>query len=281
MTSIFDRWTDLDPALALRRIEAAHGSAIFDRDSYTDPQRAIRQIEAALGIELDDVAGLQDPRTLEAAIDDAVSAPEWLPSGALAFVDFQNGHYYAGGAEVADLTTIFGTDAGFGTTFSVDDVSASGLSFSSHPSFLGALLLDVLGADGSTSLFEVTTSDSGACEIALDTADSSDYNFELLALAETAGVGASTFYNGASSIPALSNNTDNTPHAINRVAMTISPTKLAMSVNGETAETAVPVDGTYVSLAAAIVFGGWGFLHSITVYPPQADADLPALSALS
>lgn len=29
MTSIFDKWTDLDPPLAFRRIEAAHGSAIF------------------------------------------------------------------------------------------------------------------------------------------------------------------------------------------------------------------------------------------------------------
>ena len=110
MTSIFDRWTDLDPALALRRIEAAHGSAIFDRDSYTDPQRAIRQIESALDIELDDVAGLQDPRTLETAIDEAVGgsdAPEWLPSGAVFFIDTVNDHYYADGAErtKSDLLT--------------------------------------------------------------------------------------------------------------------------------------------------------------------------------
>lgn len=69
--SIFDQWTDLDPALARRRIEAAHGSAIFNKFSCLDPQYAIRQIETALGIDLDNQA--TDFSQLKPAIDAALS----------------------------------------------------------------------------------------------------------------------------------------------------------------------------------------------------------------
>lgn len=73
MTSIFDKWTDLDHSLALRRIEAAHGSAVFDRFSYLDPERAIHQIEAALSCNLDDVRGVLNISSLSADIDASLS----------------------------------------------------------------------------------------------------------------------------------------------------------------------------------------------------------------
>jgi hypothetical protein len=70
--SIFDRWTNLDTALRLRRIEDAHGVDIFDTSSYLDSARALRQINDALGANLGPEA-LLDHARMEQLIDAALA----------------------------------------------------------------------------------------------------------------------------------------------------------------------------------------------------------------
>ncbi len=72
MTDIFTKYSELDPALAQRQIEAAHGSPFFDQWALLDSRRSLQEIEAALGMSFD-VAAMLDPaaalRQVQAKID--------------------------------------------------------------------------------------------------------------------------------------------------------------------------------------------------------------------
>ncbi|TIU62353.1 MAG: hypothetical protein E5W25_27035, partial [Mesorhizobium sp.] len=84
----------------------------------------------------------------------AQGAPEWVPDGATAFLDFVNGHYFAGGAERAVSTLL-------GGGFDPAAISGSGMriigSNGNRPKAIGALFSDLEAgiAAGCTLLFDL------------------------------------------------------------------------------------------------------------------------------
>lgn len=71
MTSIFDKYSDLDPARMRKQIETAHGSPVFDQYSH-DPVRAEVQMRAALGASFDPFS-LLDPTRERVQIEASLS----------------------------------------------------------------------------------------------------------------------------------------------------------------------------------------------------------------
>jgi hypothetical protein len=90
---------------------------------------------------------------LSPTIGGAAPAPDWLPDGAIAFLDFVNGRYYAGGA-VRSVTDVLGGD------FDASQIGAGGMlvdfSNDNRAKAIGALFTDLASglADGCTVVVE-------------------------------------------------------------------------------------------------------------------------------
>lgn len=203
--------------------------------------------------------------------------PEWVPENAIAFADFQNGHYYAGGAVVADPNEIFGVVFGW-ASFDEADITSEGLASASKPNFIGPLLADILRPAGSSAVLQINQTNPGAqCWIGIDSAESEDFNHELTVQSKDEQSGPSYFYDDATQIDCSGNLCASGSR--NKVAMTFAPDRLSISVNGEAAETTPVGTGSYASIAAAVILGTYHMLEWLAVYPAKDDSDLPGLSA--
>lgn len=258
--------------------EAVDPDIPFDQFSLLDPERARRQIETALDIQITPATMLSPARfqqVVEQAIEDVDEggSPPWLPDGAVAFADFTAGHYYAGGAEVADVTTIFGSDVDAGTTFSAGDISVSGLAVASLPNFIGALNTDAVNGAGRTFLFEFTNNVEGSLQFFLVNAYAV---FDVFYMA-TAVVSGNSSIVGADIDLSVSD--QQTADGLNKVAFTISPTHFALSINGAVAASQAVMAPFAQIINAAMSTCDYQFLRTVTIYPVQDDADLAALTA--
>lgn len=150
--SAFTRWTELDPDLFLRQVEAALGQSIFTPFSRLDPELAFRQIEQATGQSLSHAAR-SDPALIMREVDVAVvaggggdTAPDWVPADAKIHIDFVGDRAWteAGGAVAID--TLLGGDpntenAWDQTGYSASDLTADGFVQSTQPfAFIGLAL---------------------------------------------------------------------------------------------------------------------------------------------
>lgn len=211
-----------------------------------------------------------------------VPPPEWLPEGAVEYANFADGHYYVGGVEVA-VTTAFGNDPAtvdaWGTTsLDTDDIGPDGLAQGAEaPALIGALKTDVL--DGATLVLTWNMSDAQNTYFMIGREDGSEM-LQIGALTDgTADLTsfASAFACSQPDVLAMG------PDVVNRIAVTLTSTHVAISGNGAVA-TASAITTTDWPAA------GWEFaffdinagnhLVSFEVYAPQLDAALPALSTL-
>jgi len=220
----------------------------------------------------------------------ASGAPE-LPEGAVAHSDFVAGYHYAGGAAraVADVISAPERVTGAGLPFVYDDPAVA---------MIGALG-DAVKTVSWTILIKFTN------QIADGTAPWVPYILGLSNEDDSSELGLKILPNSPGN-PATTyqvalgeyNDTDSRscgggafPAGETWVALTRTDTHFAVSTNGESAFT--DSDPASLSLGSVAYFAGFGSyepfgtspipftVKSITVYPPQDDADLPALSALS
>ena len=208
--------------------------------------------------------------------------PEWLPEGAVAFIDFENEHYYMDGAEVA-VTDILGSDVPAGYTFDVGDIGASG--WGDPSSNLGAVFK---GAAKATLLAGATivvhgTIDAGEFSggFVFTLFDTPDFNatYDILFNPGTVNMG-----DGFGGEAGIAENDGWTANAANRAAFTVTPTNMAYAVNGVAGVGTPfnPQNWTSPALDTVGLTASAGCtIHSVTIYEPVADAALPALSALT
>jgi len=225
-----------------------------------------------------------------------------VPAGALAYLDFLNGVYYAGSHQaVSNL---------LGGTFDISKIEARGLYISSvaagqhSPNAIGDLftvLSDGL-ANGCTIITEfepiddnLAQSTAGLHVYYLDNADP-DLSTEFLSVESAAGGGSGVIIaDGAGfTFGPLADNF-NTPLAQpQRCAATIArdittTRQYAMSTNGSTADTdthdtAHDFTPVRIALWALEEWSWWPddwCVRTFTVYPAQEPAALPALSTIS
>jgi hypothetical protein len=205
------------------------------------------------------------------------STPEWLPDGAVAFADFVNGHYYAGGAE----TTVDGVLAEDNSNWQFFDTAdiTPGIGYvttSNRGPVIAHSALGTLLTAGFTAVVDFDTNALNA-RILIEVTDFPDYAAEFSASLHTDG--ASDDYNLQSA----------TEFASEALGMTEGSHKLAFTFKSDGAVAASRDGATALTLASgaapsAATDIGFTFdtliVRSITIYPPQDDADLPALSAL-
>jgi len=209
----------------------------------------------------------------------------WLPNGATAFLDFVNGHYYAGGASQA-------VGALLGAGFDPDAISGSGMLISfangNLPKAIGDLLTDIAAAL------------PAGCTVLLDMDFINEpYGFVMF-------IGDNTNWNTSSDgITIAADDTTYDAHTLN-IGTALTGTgvhKLALTLNrdvgGGNYEYAWCADGAAALTTTKAYAASWTvdsvwigsdgvdadqqldtvYIRSITLYPALDPADLPALTA--
>lgn len=174
---------------------------------------------------------------------------EWLPEGAIAFLDFVNGHYYAGGAEQQNVADIF----------PVSSSIVPGVGFTNGSAFMTTGAFFDAVSPGATWVLEF----EGSIECSLLSSDLASFSQGTSAFVNYSPPGDGVF--------------DATPPEITgryRVACTLTGTKAARSIRGNPTISVTGAGFTVASAFASVA----GTLRSITIYPARADADLPGLS---
>ncbi|MDG4903224.1 hypothetical protein P9279_22190 [Mesorhizobium sp. WSM4962] len=221
----------------------------------------------------------------------AAPALPWLPSGAIAFLDFVDGHYYSGGQsrEIEDL---------LGGGFDAGSLLAPGLYFdnppfnANRPIAIGPLFDDIVAglAAGCTFVFEIDfrSPPFGSFIHILDNPSYNAADFWVSAYVdadvyvENQGVIGFEGSNGGFSSDA----------GIKRIAFTFARHdggnyEYAGSTEGTAAATQVDTTAPFTAIDT-ITIGHDGddeeilddaYIRSITLYPAKLPADLPALSA--
>lgn len=298
--SIFDKWTDLDPVLTLRRIEASHGSVIFNKFSYLDPYYAIRQVETALGIDLDNTA--MDFNQLKPAIDAALgsgggsTAPAWVPANAKIHIDFIGNRAWTGADGEVAIAVLLGTDSnaesGWGaTSYNPADLTVNGLYTVNVVAFIEAAR-DAL-ISGATFTFRTKNigPDPNNLDMEYLSADGAA-GMEVLIKVTTHRGGWLTSWNGSADVRTADNVVNNGDGTINMFAVTIVPTRADMAINGTAAVTTVlngvdfPTSGASPLVASVMEITGSGgsgtYWQTFTIYDPlPTTTGLSELSALS
>lgn len=186
--------------------------------------------------------------------------------------DFKNGVYLVNDATVA-VTDMFKSDPdGWGSNFNAGDITADGYP-SGAINAAGAFLATIL--QGCTLRLKIGPSLGGTFnEILVGAYDGPDFNADKEAAATQSGIRLNNTFAAA---------IDLNLETANTVVVVITADRLSVSVNGsEAATTAEMSDGVWGDVAEiAFSFERSQYLESIEVLPVAADADLPALSALS
>lgn len=193
-----------------------------------------------------------------------IDDPGGLPEGAIAFADFKNGTYHYGDNALSDLfventdwATFDATGKIIPGTGYVGDGNADG------PTIADALAANFL-ADGFTFVANVTAIEAGGT-FGADFVDLSDYDPDVsVSLGESGGATVNSNIAGdAHSFPIT-------------IAGTLSPTRVACSVNGDAAieDTFSHTGFTHVVMSFVL-----STVEDVTFYPPKTNAELEALSA--
>lgn len=247
-----------DPDACLRWLAAELDVAVPDPAILCDRHAALRQIAASAGVRIDPLVSSSFDVAVNAVLSAAEPAgPVWLPAGASMFIDIENDRYFAGGSEVeyADIIT--------------DGLNGA-------RAFKGAALPPLL-ADHTMVMRVNDTASGNYMSVAQYYAPASPGD----------GVIAIGIYDGGINIYENHGSVDSydslppryAENGLNILAWTITADRYARSMNGSTAVAASPT----ISLVRTD-FSAYGTIHdilSITVYPTQLDADLPALSAVA
>lgn len=207
--------------------------------------------------------------------------PTWLPNGAIAHLDFVNGHYYAGGSEqsvndILDFTSgpaIYAAPA----IITADGLGHDGVSLPScGANFKGPLASDVMGKTSLTLVASaiISAGDIGRGSVIAESGNNYNIHFSF----EGGEIYLSVWdNNGPDSLEFHDANLD----VVSRIATTFSPTNYRASANGAVVRAGSM--GSPESFQTGKV--GCRFetatspkLRTITVYPAF---DLVALSALS
>lgn len=201
-----------------------------------------------------------------ALVDGIATGGTWVPEGAVAAADLENGRYYANGAEttleamfVEDLVNWFPWDG---------SVGPGGLTDGQNPALAPAVAAGLV-----TGCTVVTTFDAVG-EADAPTVVFADSGF-LAEIDLVYGIGATRIaYDGNETTPAVA------AAGVHKAAFTVSSTKLACSVDGAAVQTITAPGGGYDVDGIWFLSDGETKLKSIAFYSPQLDAALPALSAL-
>jgi len=222
-----------------------------------------------------------------------VSSPPWLPAGAIAYLDFQNGNYYAGGAEraVSDI---------LGGGFDITEISGSGMfvdftTSTNRPDAIGVLLSDFdTTIDGGLTF--VCECDAGAFAplgTMLMILEGSNANTsEYYIVNEAASLGRGQIYDSA-----VLNETGPSSElstGVNKVAFCIFRDEgggnfgVSASINGNTAfgNADIGLSGASRIVDTVHLFhvDEWSVamdpihIRNFTIFGPKSDAELEALS---
>lgn len=199
-------------------------------------------------------------------------APAWLPEGALIYADFVNGHYWAGGAEVA-VTDLWLQDNNSGYDFNAaTDIGVNGLQAT------GQTLWAALNSTYTSGLLEnmsfVADITGQAGSIYFWTVDSPNYNSSLYLRATGDSPNLSTPDGGV----------DGDPHdsaSRRKIGATYLTTIGKFVENGgtvfsKTFSARAPDTPTQFAIQ---IGGSAGIVHSIAFYAALSDAQLQALTA--
>lgn len=183
-------------------------------------------------------------------------APAWLPSGAVAYIAQGDGHFYAGGAEVAEGDVI---------------EPASALDWGAGASkLLGAAKAAVLA--GATVVFRYTVT-GGVQSLFLDLADSPDYNAWLEAKTDAT---SRHLIDGGDL--ALTETDDTNTIGAHVFGVTLTETHSAMCFDGgPVASQDLAID--FSAFAEVVPIAEGVTIDSITIYAPKTDAGLQAVAS--
>ena len=220
-------------------------------------------------------------------------APEWVPDGAVAHLDFTNGQYFAGGA-VRSIGTLLGGGFDPGEISGAGMLMGSGVS--NHPDAAGALLTDIAAqfADGLTMVVDIDTQSgwNGTVLWAMNAATSgaATASFEISGSSSSFGM---SDYNWLSF---SGGGGDLLASGVQKFAMTMnrdlggSNYESAASVNGGTVFSGdtsgngpSPIAGNFHTVNLFHFEGSFeieGHIRVVTLYPAVDNAELPALSAI-
>lgn len=217
-----------------------------------------------------------------------------IPDGAIAYMDFINGIYYAGGADQA-VTDMLGGG------FDVNAIDASGLfvdeAGTNEPAAIGALLTDLTSGltDGMTIICDMdctAAADSKPKGYFLWLSNTAGSDFARVFIDATNGTGVymddsvSFFVNGG--------NSDFTTFGQNKIGVTLyrdlggGSYEFAGAVNGGTAFTDTGTSsGSFITVDDAEIFCTNAFtfrmndiyIKTFALYPPKTGAELTALTA--
>ena len=207
--------------------------------------------------------------------------PVWLPDGASAVLDFKNGHYYADGSEQV-VTDLLYSDEEHYNAFSFENiVNGVGLkgdwSNSSNPIFK-PVIADGIIATGATIVLDFDLEDDAYIEVDLIDLPEFTNSEQIVFYSEE---DQSYFRDAASA----QTNLPDISSGDHKAAYTITPTKMAVSVDGGTVVTATPAMPSAAFTVVAVSMNInvdvlFSTLRSIIIYPAKADGELPALSSL-
>jgi len=198
------------------------------------------------------------------------TTPEWVPDGALTHADFMNGLYWDGATVVAVGGLVGQNPGNWGPFNPATDIDSNGI-ISGSPILVGAALAAALG--GSTLVFTFN-SPTGNGDISCEAIKSADFSTDLYM---NCGTNLSNFVLVKDFVANVSDSeAPGVVEGVNKVAFTLSATKLSASLNGDNIATCVATVATAID---EIVFSGTAQIRSLTIYPEQADGALVALSA--
>lgn len=196
-----------------------------------------------------------------------------IPAGAIYYTSFKDGVYWDGADST--LLDMWFSDPTWGVWVEATVVPGTGLRntasddpYDSDPSLVSSLI-PALTTSGTTIVMDVTLNSGGNARFDFF---KSDYSVEFFVSLPSGGT---SFIDGTVHV--------DSPHSMSighhKVAVTITGTKAVISVDGETA-----VSGAHATTLSAVtsfaVGVTLGVIDTVLFLPPQADADLPALSSL-
>lgn len=211
-----------------------------------------------------------------------VSDPSGLPPGAIAYADFAAGTYYYGGNTLSDFLVEDATNWGAFDPASL--VPGEGLPSEQSP-ILAPGLVSTLAADGATFVAAFFFAPNG--NIQIDVTDFPDYTAEYVVLLDTfstSGIGSGGTLHLDLVVDGGSNTSMTTGE--HKLAFTFLPSgDVAVSIDGYAVraasnEAAGPPSINAMGLAIGASLSGSNYFRSLVIYPPKANAELPALSAL-
>jgi hypothetical protein len=217
--------------------------------------------------------------------------PEWLPEGAVAFLDFKNGRYWFGGAEhtrqesieenldwgAFDPSKIVG-----GIGIRATGASSANCAFVLTSGAAAGLLPAGGGLTFVAEFFNAISGTTGQTGCTVEVLDLPNFNVEWTCTLVTNANGSKAYAIGSTTGATLGE----PPNGDHKVAVTMAPNHIVGSLDGEDVEAVGTVannsGATHIAVNVSIFVPdatATSILETLTFYPPQPDESLPALSA--